>query len=396
MAATSGHRAPLLRRRYHSGVGPVRGVPWCRLAAAWLALGCAGAPAVAQLPARLLPAEFAALVERLSEPSAYFDTDNLVSNEDSYLHAVTGLRRHGVSGGAYLGVGPDQNFSYVAAIRPEMAFILDIRRDNLLEHLLFKGIFTLARNRMEYLCLLFGTPLPRDTAGWAARDLAALLEHVTDTRPDSAAAAGARRRVRSALLSSGIPLSPRDVQTIARFHDTFITLGPELRLTTFGRPARRDYPSYRELLLGTDLEGRRANFLAGESDFQFVRALQARNLIVPLVGDFAGPKTLKGVGRYLEERGARVSAFYTSNVEQYLFGDGSFTRFAGNVAALPHDERSVIIRSYFPYGRPHPHAVSGYLSIQLLQRVTALLGAQRTGGYRGYVDLVTREVLSPR
>ncbi|HEX9581361.1 MAG TPA: hypothetical protein VF970_09690, partial [Gemmatimonadales bacterium] len=72
------------------------------------------------------------------------------------------------------------------------------------------------------------------------------------------------------------------------------------------------------------------------------------------------------------------------------------TRFAGNVAALPHDERSVIIRSYFPYGRPHPHAVSGYLSIQLLQRVTALLGAQRTGGYRGYVDLVTREVLSPR
>src|SRR5574341_1933470 len=105
-----------------------------------VALALAAAPAAAQVPARLGPAEFGALVERLSEPPGYFNTDNLISNEDSYLHAVTGLERYGVRGGAYLGVGPDQNFSYIAAVRPDIVFIIDIRRDNLLEQLLFKAL----------------------------------------------------------------------------------------------------------------------------------------------------------------------------------------------------------------------------------------------------------------
>ena len=43
-----------------------------------------------------------------------------------------------MKGGVYVGVGPNQNFTYIAAIRPELAFIVDIRRQNLLEHLLFK------------------------------------------------------------------------------------------------------------------------------------------------------------------------------------------------------------------------------------------------------------------
>jgi hypothetical protein len=284
----------------------------------------------------------------------------------------------------------------MAAIRPNIAFIVDIRRDNLLEHLLFKGAFAEARNRIEYLCLLFGKPIPGDTAGWSARDLEALLGYVSRRGGDSAAAARARRVVRARVLGSGLPLSPQDLQTIARFHDTFIARGLDLRLTTFGRPERWDYPDYRRLLLETDLDSRRASFLARESDFRFVQALEERNLVIPVVGDFAGEKALAAIGRYLEQQGVRVSAFYTSNVEQYLFGGGTFDRFARNVAALPHDDRSVIIRSYFAYGRPHPQAVAGYLSVQLLQRVTDFLAARRAGGYRSYFDLVRRDILSPR
>ena len=48
----------------------------------------------------------------------------------------------------------------------------------------------------------------------------------------------------------------------------------------------------------------------------------------------------------------------------------------------------MIIRSYFPYGRPHPQAQPGYLSVQLLQTFDALLAAQRGGRYRSYQDLV--------
>ena len=82
------------------------------------------------------PATFAARIAQLSEPGGYFDTDNLISNERSYLHVAPALRNPSLRGGAYVGVGPDQNFSYIAQIRPSIAFIVDLRRDNLLLHLL--------------------------------------------------------------------------------------------------------------------------------------------------------------------------------------------------------------------------------------------------------------------
>src|SRR6185436_4501948 len=107
------------------------------------------------------------------------------SNEDSYLHPVGFLRKLGFSGGAYIGVGPDQNFSYIAAVRPHIAFIVDVRRDNLLHHLLLKAAFALARNRVEYLCVLFGKTPPADTTGWGARDIVAVLAFVDGARADT-------------------------------------------------------------------------------------------------------------------------------------------------------------------------------------------------------------------
>ena len=73
--------------------------------------------------------------------------------------------------------------------------------------------------------------------------------------------------------------------------------------------------------------------------------MQERNLIVPVVGNFAGPKALRAVGRWVRERGAMVSAFYVSNVEQYLFQDLLFEFWAKNVATLPVDDTSTFIRS---------------------------------------------------
>ena len=96
----------------------------------------AGKPAV---PARRVPppvpdpasaeSTYGRTFLRLSEPAGYFPSENVVSNETSYLHVLDAMRRLGVKGGAYIGVGPDQNFSYIAAIRPEVAFMFDIRRD---------------------------------------------------------------------------------------------------------------------------------------------------------------------------------------------------------------------------------------------------------------------------
>ena len=125
--------------------------------------------------------------------------------------------------------------------------------------------------------------------------------------------------------------------------------------------------------------------------------MQRRNLIVPVVGDLAGDHALGAIGQELRRRGESVSALYASNVEFYLFQDGSFARFAETVAGLPMDEYSVLIRSVFPQGlvRRHPQAQPGDYSTQVLVRMTDLREAVRAGGYGSYWDVVTRDAVGP-
>ena len=344
------------------------------------------------------PREFARLVEALSEPGGYFDTDNLISNERSYLHVVGGLERRGVRGGAYIGVGPDQNFSYIARIRPDIAFIIDVRRDNLLQHLLFKALFFSARNRAEYLALLIGRPPPAEIERWAERPLAAIIAHLDSASPTPASASAAHAAVRAGVTSFGVPLSDDDLATIARFHQAFIDGGLGLRFRTHGRLPRPYYPTLRDLVLERDLEGRQASYLARESDFRFVQDLQRRNRIIPVVGDLSGSHALASIGRLVRERGTHVSALYASNVEDYLLRDGSFDRYARTLAALPRDRRSVIIRSYFGTGPggPHPDAVPGHASVQLLQRIDDFAAESSSTGFRSYRELVSSRTVSGR
>src|SRR5690606_22900840 len=106
--------------------------------------------------------EFQRLSIELSEPAGFFPSDNLLSNETSFLHVVPKLQQFRTPDQAYVGVGPAQNFTYIAHSRPSLAFILDIRSDNRLHHLYLKELFLAASNRWEYLSLLLGRPLPRD------------------------------------------------------------------------------------------------------------------------------------------------------------------------------------------------------------------------------------------
>jgi hypothetical protein len=77
-----------------------------------------------------------------------------------------------------------------------------------------------------------------------------------------------------------------------------------------------------------------------------VKALQEKNLVIPVSGDFGGPKAIRAIAAYLQKQGGIVSAFYVSNVEQYLFQDSKQRAFYDNVATLPVDETSVFIRPY--------------------------------------------------
>ena len=141
-------------------------------------------------------------------------------------------------------------------------------------------------------------------------------------------------------------------------------------------------PSYSELMAETDALGTHRSYLATEENYRALRELEMNNLIVPIVGDFAGEKALRAVGAYLKQHNATVTAFYTSNVEQYLFQQADdWKHFFGNVAALPLDSKSTFIRAVFNYMgfRDSSTGIPGPRSTTMLSPIQDVLKAVDDG-----------------
>ncbi len=343
----------------------------------------------------------AQLSQKISEPGGYFGSDNLVSNELSYQHIIPKFNEIGVSGGVYVGVGPDQSFTYIAAIKPSKAFMIDIRRDCLLHHLLFKALFMMSRNRAEYLSLMFGKPMPPHVKDWNKRSLKELIEYIDRTPSDAKLYEKYRTDIKQLITKFGFNLSDRDNEAIQRIYQAFYQSGMEVRYVIRDRPmpSNRYFPSYRSILLETDLNNQQRNYLATEDSYQFLKKMQDQNLIIPVTGDLAGEHAVRAIGKYLQETGEKVSAFYVSNVEFYLWRQsGSFERFVQNLKSLPITDKSVIIRSYFNYAYyayQHPLTVENHFSVQLMQTIDSVIKDMEpaTGGYNSYYDLVTRHLI---
>jgi hypothetical protein len=344
--------------------------------AAWT---LSGAPYLTAATLNAATKPFAAEVERLSEPGGTFDTDNLISNERAYLEVIPALVSGGVTGGAYLGVGPDQNFSYIARIRPAVAYIIDVRRDNLLLHFLFKALFVHAHTRLEYLCLLTGRAPPPDLEKWSGSSLKDIVAHVDAAKMAPDGAGVLRRQLDETIESFGVPLSRSDFDTIDRFHRQFIEGGLGLQFHSFNRPPQYYYPTLRQLLLATDASGHMWNYLASEDDFQFLRALEGRDGVIPVVGDVAGTHAMAMIASVMAAHKQQISAFYISNVENYVFRDGRFPEYAANLGRLPRSSRSVMIRSIF--------AGEGQ-SVSVVQPLDDMIANLSRGTYRFYWDLV--------
>ena len=361
------------------------------LAAALVALVAAATPAP-QVAAARSQDTFAARIAALSEPGGYFDTDNLISNERSFLHVAPELRtlaKQAGQNGVYLGVGPDQNFSYIAHVRPSLAILVDIRRDNLLLHLLFKALFAEARTRADYLALLTGREMPPADSGWERSSIDGIVKYLDGAKPlSSKGVAALQSRLMGGILTFGVPVTQQDRQTILAFHQRFMAAGPSLKFNSTGRAPQYDYPTYRDLVLEVDRKGVRQSFLASEDDFQFVKSMHAKDLIVPIVGDLAGSGALAAVAKFLAASNRRVSAFYTSTVEFYLFQYGTFPRFVANLGRLPRQPGSLIVRSVFPASRAPAAMAPGYNSASLTQPIQALLDGYAQGRFRQYGELV--------
>lgn len=360
-------------------------------------LAVAQSVSAAKAPDKLdnLPAaEFSRLVREFSEEGGFFRSDNFTSNETAYLTVLDKLRQQGASGGAYIGVGPEQNFTYIAKIRPRIAFLVDIRRQAVIQHLMCKAIFHLSPDRVQFLSLLLSRPLPKDKALKPDAPLQDILAFFSQAVADEKAYAANLAAIRKTIEDEfQFPLSADDLKSLAYVYKSFSEDGLEIAYRM--DDSRGGYfPTLKDLILQTDLDGRLGNFLAINEDYDFVRDMHRKNLIIPVVGDFAGKKALRAVGDYLRKNGLTVTAFYTSNVEQYLFQNEVFAAFANNVRALPINDRSLFIRS--ATGRfPHPARLPGHRASTLLQHITVFLkdfGEQR---YQSYLDLVSTNYIAP-
>ena len=275
-----------------------------------------------ELPTQLTDEAFWHIVTDFSESSGHFPSDNFVSNELATQHVLAELTKGRQTNGAYVGVGPEQNFTYIVALQPKIAFIVDIRRQNMIEHLMYKALAEMSSDRADFLSRLFSRPKPAGLDKSAG--VAALFEAFDPIEPDSKFFDENLSAITNCLtVKHKFKLSVEDETSLAYVLRAFYVGGPSLGYSNISLPNRpgvpRILPTYEELMIDTDEKGQQRSYLATEENFLTLQRLEESNLIVPVVGNFAGPTALRAVGEYLKENNTPVSAFYTSNVEQYLF-----------------------------------------------------------------------------
>ena len=326
-----------------------------KLAAAAVSAGAAlclwgwqslSSPDQGPFPERLKDKTFWNLVVASSEPDQPFQpqgkfrSDNLISNESSIQDVIPPLQGNRATG-AYLGVGPEQNFTYIAALRPSIAFVIDIRKQNALLHLMYKALAETSPNRAEFLSKLFARPISEGS------DENASAETLFDRVRRARASEILERQTGAGILETltrahGFSLGREDGEALLSIYRAFYRQGPDIR---WDPDARAWAPTYQELMTKADLMGHRNSYLASEHNFQVFREYEKSNLIVPVTGDFAGDKALPSVGAYLRRHEVRVAWFYVSNVEPYL--KSKLPTFASNVANLPLNDDATLIRTVF-------------------------------------------------
>jgi hypothetical protein len=322
----------------------------------------------APVPEQLSDEQFWKMATEFSENDGEFRSDNLLSNETTFQYVIPDILKVAKQGRAYLGVGPEQNFTYIAALRPSIAFIIDIRHGNFDVHLLYKALFELSRDRADFASRLFSRKRP---SGLTTQSSASEIFSAIQASPGSQELYEENLKAVLDHLTKkhSFPLTPGDREGIEWALSNYYKFGPSISYgsslsagvpppvvgaTSSGGRGSNNMATYQVLMSTDDGQGQNRSYLGSEENFNFVKDLETRNLIIPVVGDFGGNKAIRDVAQYLKGVGGMVSAFYLSNVEQFLVQGGTWNNFCISVDSLPHDESSVFIRS----GRGGPFTVN--------------------------------------
>jgi hypothetical protein len=338
------------------------------------------------LPTQLTDAEFWRMIVDFSEPGGAYPYENFVSNERRQQIPIPPLVQAVRPGEVYMGVAPEQNFMYIAAVKAKMAFVIDIRRQNMLEHLLYKALFELSANRADFVSRLFSRPRP---AGLDDKSTAAALFAAYDAvKPDADLYLRNAEAAKGVLRRHGYALTSEDILKIDYVYQVFFRAGPAIDYSFASASPAVSTPTYKEIMTLTDANGRNWSLLNNEETFQYVKEMQRKNMIVPLVGDFSGPKTIRSVGQYVKQRSANVSTFYASNVESYL-DDRQLQNFYTSLLTLPTDSTTMVVRYVDLMNNMHlPSWAAGGQYIQVVSPMSDLVGFARPGILPAFRDLL--------
>jgi len=256
---------------------------------------------------------------------------------------------------------------------------------------MYKALIEMSADRVEFASRLFSRKRPEGlSADVSPQDLFKAFDSL---EPDTKIYEGNLKAIFDRLEKEhGFKLSTEDEQSIRYVFKAFFDAGPGITysFSSYGG-GRGRMPSYEDIMQTDDNEGLNRSYMANDENFQKLKTFEKNNLIVPLVGDFAGAKAIRAVGKYIKEHDATVTAFYLSNVEQYLFQDReNWKKFYNNVGTLPLDSTSTFIRSYFT-GNGVGYINGGYSfmrSQNLLCSMTETLKAVSDGRITAYGDVI--------
>jgi formylglycine-generating enzyme required for sulfatase activity len=216
----------------------------------------------------------------------------LASNERK-LHLFH--RRMADLGGGYVGVGSDQAYLFIGWMRPELAWLIDYDPQVVHLHLAYQALIA-AHHTPASLMAAF-SPTARDAS------LATIARTVEPARRKQAQIA--YRRARRSVW--------KRLQQVRRTLD-----------------AKR-IPSW----------------LTDQATYDFVRESVLAGRVRPMVANLLAEKALAGIAVTSERLGVPIRAVYLSNAEEYWqrYSD----RYRENMASLPFDESSVVLRTVATY-----------------------------------------------
>ena len=253
-------------------------------------------------------------------PASNYASDCFVTSEDGYNDVLVRRVPAGtMTTGAYVGVGPDQNFIYAGVLRPRLVLIVDARMDNLLEHLVFKLLMERAETPLEYLTALFSRELPPGPAvvGPGPEPLLAAF----DALPVSAASHESTVKwIKAELLRRWAALAPY-LDRVDYLCGEFFTRQLDITSVSARLLANLDFvPTLREVIGARETHGVDLHYLTDPGRYGYVRSLQVEDRIIPVLGNLLSPRSVAQVNELLRQGGEAVSHLYLSNLEEFLLG----------------------------------------------------------------------------